>query len=483
MAEEVLRQIERQCYAIERAYHNGICGQRHLHAIEACLRNLSRVASLLRTETANELKDSLIDLRRNLLAQNVEQDQTYSAGRVYSGICGRPSINVSKQQIEFLMKQGHTVKQMAKILGCSSSFIYRKTKLLGIPIRKLQTQVTEEELTQHVRRLHSLYPNTGSEIMRGLLRAEGLFVQRRRVRETLTQIDPTAAARRWSSAIARRVYHVPHPNSLWHIDGNMRLIRWGFVVHGAIDGKSRLITYLSCNTNNRASAVLTQFVKATCLYGLPSRVRSDHGGENSQIALFMNLVQGVERRSHITGESVHNQRIERLWRDVFLHVLQYFYNLFHSLEDSEVLDPDDDVHKMSLQIVFLPEIQKRLDLFRNGWNHHKMRTENNKTPVQIWTAGMLSNMEANCRAISNVFGEDPYSTHTLEELLAQHGIDNFPVTDDEEDHFPAVVVEQPRINLSHQQQQNILQTIETISDATDKYQTCCREIANILQDG
>ncbi|KAF4118759.1 hypothetical protein G5714_000810 [Onychostoma macrolepis] len=123
------------------------------------------------------------------------------------------------------MKQGHTVKQMAKILGCSSSFLYRKSKLLGIPLRKLQTQVTVEELTQHVTRLHSLYPNTGSEIMRGLLRAEGLFVQRRRVRKVLTHIDPTAAARRWSGAIARRVYHVPHPNSLWHIDGNMRLIR------------------------------------------------------------------------------------------------------------------------------------------------------------------------------------------------------------------------------------------------------------------
>lgn len=227
--------------------------------------------------------------------------------------------------------------------------------------------------------------------------------------------------------------------------------------------------------------MLTQFVKATCLYGLPSRVRSDHGGENSQIALFMNLVQGVERRSHITGESVHNQRIERLWRDVFLHVLQYFYNLFHSLEDSEVLDPDDDIHKLSLHIVFLPEIQKRLNLFRNGWNHHKMRTEHNKTPVQIWTAGMLSNMEANCTAINNVFGEDPFSTHTLEELLAQHGINNFPVTDDDEDHFPAVVVEQPRINLSHQQQQNILQAIQTITDDTAKYQACCREIENITR--
>lgn len=62
------------------------------------------------------------------------------------------------------MRQGHTVKQMAKILGCSPSFLYKKTKLLGIPLRKLQTQVTEEELTQHVTRLHSLYPNTGSEV-------------------------------------------------------------------------------------------------------------------------------------------------------------------------------------------------------------------------------------------------------------------------------------------------------------------------------
>ncbi|KAK9977055.1 hypothetical protein ABG768_018876 [Culter alburnus] len=159
---EVLRQIERHCHAIERTYHYGVCGQRHLRAIEACLRNVSRIASLLRTETADELKESLIDLKRILLVQNVEQDRAYSAESVYLGVRGRPSINVSKQQIEFLMKQGHTIKQMAKILGCSSSFLYRKTKLLGIPIRKLQTQVTEEELIQHVRRLHSLYPNTGN---------------------------------------------------------------------------------------------------------------------------------------------------------------------------------------------------------------------------------------------------------------------------------------------------------------------------------
>ena len=29
-----------------------------------------------------------------------------------------------------------------------------------------------------------------------------------------------------------------------HIDGNHKLIRWGFVIHGGIDGFSRKIMYL-----------------------------------------------------------------------------------------------------------------------------------------------------------------------------------------------------------------------------------------------
>ncbi|MBN3293122.1 GSHB synthetase, partial [Polypterus senegalus] len=64
----------------------------------------------------------------------------------------------------------------------------------------------------------------------------------------------------------------------------------------------------------------------------------------------MNLVQGIERSSHITGESVHNQRIERLWRDVQLHVLHYFYELFYSFEDEHILNPENNIHRFSLVV-------------------------------------------------------------------------------------------------------------------------------------
>ncbi|XP_078016898.1 uncharacterized protein LOC117250648 isoform X2 [Epinephelus lanceolatus] len=314
----------------------------------------------------NELRRSLDGVRTRISRAGVAAKYVgFSAHRINSGWRGRPAIHVTRDQIDFLMKQGNTVKRIAKILGCSSSFLYKRTKLLGIPVRRRFSVIDDEELERHM--------------MRGLLRADGLLLPRRRVREMLAHINPAAAARRWSSTVARRVYHIPYPNSLWHIDGNMRLIRWGSAVHGAIDGHSRLITYLNCNTNNRATTVLCQFLKATCHYGLPSRVRSDYGGENLQVALFLNLVQGIERRSFITGESIHNQRIERLWRDVFLHVLQSFYSTFYSLEDSHLLDPSNDIHKLSLSMVFLPEIQKSLERFREAWNNHALRMENNQT--------------------------------------------------------------------------------------------------------
>ena len=50
-------------------------------------------------------------------------------------------------------------------------------------------------------------------------------VQRYRVRESLERVDPGGAAVRAVQSIQRRTYTVAGPNSLWHIDGNHKLIR------------------------------------------------------------------------------------------------------------------------------------------------------------------------------------------------------------------------------------------------------------------
>ena len=68
------------------------------------------------------------------------------------------------------------------------------------------------------------------------------------------------------------------PNSLWHIDGYHKLIRWRIVIHGGIDGYSRLPVYLQASINNRADTVLNCFLSAVATYGLQLRVQCDRGG-------------------------------------------------------------------------------------------------------------------------------------------------------------------------------------------------------------
>ncbi len=53
--------------------------------------------------------------------------------------------------------------------------------------------------------------------------------------------------------------------------------------------------------------------------------------------------------------------------------------------------------------MFLPVIQRQLDLFKEGWGHHSLRTEHNRTPLQLFVLG-LSHMHSESPGAAPVTG-------------------------------------------------------------------------------
>lgn len=154
-------------------------------------------------------------------------------------------------------------------------------------------------------------------------------------------------------------------------------------MHGAVDGYSRVLLYLRCETNNRASTVLSAFRKAVDTYGLPDCVRSDLGGENVDVWQYIYEQHSNDPSCVIVRNSTHNEHIERLWCDVHWCMLQPFADTFRTLESEGILDPLNEIDLFCLHYCFHQRINKCLESFQEAWNHHTLSTEGNATPYQL----------------------------------------------------------------------------------------------------
>jgi len=138
--------------------------------------------------------------------------------------------------------------------------------------------------------------------------------------EILKELDPEGVKERKKRNLKRRVYSVPGPDFLWHIDGYDKLKLFSFCIHGCIDGFSRRLIWLEVSNNKQPKVIAKFYLDAIKQVGrVPSRIRSDDGTEVSiiepmQIAFRLSHDdEFAGEASFCIGTSPANQKIESYW--------------------------------------------------------------------------------------------------------------------------------------------------------------------------
>ncbi|KAJ8678334.1 hypothetical protein QAD02_014121 [Eretmocerus hayati] len=209
-------------------------------------------------------------------------------------------------------------------------------------------------------------------------------VKQRTVAHLLLLLDPEGVERRKKGKMKRRSYRVLGPHWLWHIDGYDKLKRFGFAIHGCVDGFSRRVMWLHvASTNNKPEVIAYYYLNLLKEIGfMPTIIRSDRGTENTVIDTIHMALRwhhddehaGIE--SFYKGKSTANERVEKYWRQLRNHSCEWYIRTFKAMQDQNILDVDNALHIQALRFCFGPLIQYDLEEAKDHWNEHRVSRQN-----------------------------------------------------------------------------------------------------------
>ena len=189
---------------------------------------------VLRYHESNIVERAVVDFPLEALAiisSSYETERDTTARCLFSGTPGRPRLNISSEHIEFLLERRFTVAQISRLIGVGLHTIELRMAKFGLIFTATYTTISDEQLDTTILELMTGFPNTGNKRMTGYLRSREMRIQQYRIRESMRRVDPQGTLHRTleMNIVHRRVYSVPSPLALWHIDGNHKLTRWVFI--------------------------------------------------------------------------------------------------------------------------------------------------------------------------------------------------------------------------------------------------------------
>ena len=159
--------------------------QRELHANNVehetldglCFRGEQLARLVARLVTANALDSSILNCimfayeKLTFCSQRVESEGTgYRAALLNSGGRGRPSHQISREQLVYFLRERFTRREVADMLRVSLSTVARRIREHGLVNLLPYSTISDEDLDGFVRDVQALFPNIGYRRMLGELK-------------------------------------------------------------------------------------------------------------------------------------------------------------------------------------------------------------------------------------------------------------------------------------------------------------------------
>ena len=213
----------------------------------------------------------------------------------------------------------------------------------------------------------------------------GVTTDQETVRLTFKALDPEGVICRSRNRLKRRIYISKGLSYMWHIDGYDKLKRFGFAIHGCMDGYICKIIWLKAlpinnDPRNIADIYIKCISKSTIV---PQILRADRGSQNL-------LIGGLQRffrtehgdafsgvRSFRYGSSTANQRIEAWWSILRRLRTNWWINYFKDMIDEGSFDSSISYHVEAIRFCYMSILQNELNETISLWNSHRIRPVRN----------------------------------------------------------------------------------------------------------
>ena len=128
---------------------------------------LEQVAShIIRLCDVNLVDDQIQHLVTQAMyhLQRVEElnaESPFTLDVLHSGRPGRPSLNISREQLNYFISYQFSVIDIASALGVSQSTIFRRIREYGLHTRQNLPHLSDDELDDKIREILQEFPNAG----------------------------------------------------------------------------------------------------------------------------------------------------------------------------------------------------------------------------------------------------------------------------------------------------------------------------------